>query len=228
MTDDESDRLRRALHTYAPSRGPHPHLAARARSQAHGMRRRRRAGYGAAAVVVAAAVAAIPLTRGLGAATDDTPRPAATTPSPIANCPVTQAVPRGQVPKTLRDLTGDWVGAGDLWVQPPTGAVSPGSTRLKYYTFTLDEKGRMSDADGPPSLSARRLDGPGTATGDPQQPDSYASATGPHNSVIHFWPTTITLPSPGCWELTATLQSTRVRFVVHVDPARSASPHGSS
>lgn len=225
MTDHETNELRRILQGCDPSRPPDPGLAHRARSQAVRMQRHRRAAYGAAGVVVAAAAAAVPLTANLGSSPDGIPKPAASTPPGITNCPVTQTVPRLRVPAALRGLHGEWVGAKNLWIQRPNKPVSPGSTGLKFATFTLDERGHMSDAAGAPTLTAQRLDGHGRATG---TTPSYSSAAGPGNSTIYFWPTTIQLPSPGCWALTTTVQHTRVRFIMQVGPATHSTAPGTS
>jgi hypothetical protein len=128
---------------------------------------------------------------------------------------VTQPVPREQVPAALRAVGGSWAGAKNLWAQPPDGVVVGEPTRLKHGAFTLDKRGRMTAALGPPVLTAQRLDGDGTAHGDRLDDSNYASASG-ENGRVDFWPSTITLPTPGCWELTQKLGGTTIRFVVLV------------
>lgn len=207
MSDHEAGRLHRLLHDCAPQAPVHGDTATRARARAHRMRRNRRAGV---ASVLTAALVAVGVPVGLHLAPQDSARQVAG-PGPVTNCHVTQPLPRAKVPTTLRGLGDRWVGADDLWIELPAGAVSAGSTRLKYGTFTLDDRGRLSDAEGAPTLTAQRLDGTGSAKGDPP---SYSSAAGPRDQTIHFWPTTITLPRSGCWQLTAKLKDTAVSFVV--------------
>lgn len=216
MTDHETERLSRLLHECPPDLPPRHDQALLARARAERMRRNRRAGY-AAILAVAVVAVGVPVGLHLGSGADENPQ-TATAPTPITDCPVTQPVPRQQVPESLRGLGERWVGAEDLWIDLPGGAVSAGPTDLKFATYTLDEQGRMSDLHGPPTLTARRLDGPGSAAGDRQSQSSYATATGPNGRVMHFWPTTITVPTPGCWAFTETLGDTTVRFVVPIDP----------
>lgn len=212
MTDPEADRLRRLMHEGPPEMPEVPGLAARARRRASRLRRARRATYAGVVAVVLAAVG-VPLGFGLSGPAR-TPTPAHQ--GPPAVCPVTRPMAQQVVPATLRSLGSRWYGAGKVWVSLPPSDASQTSTGLKYGVFTLDSHGRMSDAAGPPGLTARRLDGRGKAKGDRLAPDNYASAAGPHGRTVHFWPTTINLPSAGCWQLTEELGNTTVRFVLRI------------
>ena len=218
MNDREAELLSRLLHECAPLAPVHGDTASRARARARLIRRNRRAGL---AGVLAVSLVAVGVPVALHLAPEDGPDSRVAGPGPITNCPVTEPVPDSQVPAGLRDLGDRWVGADDLWIEPPPGAASPGTTRLKYGTFTLDKQGRMSDAGGTPTLTAHRLDGEGTAQGDEPH---YSSASGPRDQVIHFWPTTITLPQAGCWQLTARLKDTTVAFVVDVGREQPRTP----
>ncbi|MGH3411947.1 MAG: hypothetical protein ACRDPH_02570 [Marmoricola sp.] len=218
---DELDRLRRLLHDGTPSAPPDPARAVRARLQARRLRRTRRATY---AGVVVAVLLAVGIPTGLRIAPGPGRPPAPAHPGPAAGCPVTHPLPPDRVPRTLRGL-GHWYGAGRLWVDlSGLSAATPG--RLKFGTFTLDARGRMSDAAGPPSLRATRLDGTDATPGDRLTSSNYASANGPHGRIVRFWPTTITLPGPGCWALTETLHGATVRFVVRVRGGQQACEPG--
>lgn len=117
------------------------------------------------------------------------------------------------LPRALRapELTGErWFGAHNLWVAAPP---VENSTRVKFGSVTLDDRGRFSDAAGPPTVVAERVDGSGSAEGGF---GGYASADVGAESLFHFWPTGIDFPSAGCWLITETFQDTTLRFLMRV------------
>jgi hypothetical protein len=69
----------------------------------------------------------------------------------------------------------------------------------------------MTDRKGAPKVSAERLDGSGPVRG---STGGFASA----NGTMHWWPTVVEFPDPGCWMVTESLGSTTVSFVLRVPP----------
>ncbi|MEK8146253.1 hypothetical protein NKH18_48500 [Streptomyces sp. M10(2022)] len=114
------------------------------------------------------------------------------------------------------DKKQQWHGAADLWVRIPTlgsTARSAEGYRAKYVSVTLDEQGKVTDRKGPPTVSAERVDGSGTARG---STGGYASAEKDNGRRIRWWPTTIDFPDGGCWLVTEVLGSTTVRVLLRV------------
>ncbi|PRX44925.1 hypothetical protein B0I33_11023 [Prauserella shujinwangii] len=79
---------------------------------------------------------------------------------------------------------------------------------MKYPWVTL-RNGAFTSAYGPPSVRARRLDGPGEAEG---THGGFATDTG----GLRFWPSGIEFPARGCWLVTGRLRGTVVRFVLEL------------
>jgi hypothetical protein len=84
-----------------------------------------------------------------------------------------------------------------------------GGLRIKYASVTLDARGRVTDAKGPPRVSAERADGSRTVRG-----GTGGFATAPDG--VSWWPTVVTFGGSGCWTVTETLGPTTVRFTVNV------------
>lgn len=106
-----------------------------------------------------------------------------------------------------------WFGAQNLWVDPPPVSNVENSTRVKFGSVTLDDHGRLSDAAGPPTVVAERVDGSGSVEG---SVGGYASVDVGAESLFFFWPTVIDFPSAGCWLITETFQDTTLRFLMRV------------
>ena len=133
-----------------------------------------------------------------------------------ATCPAPSPVPSARVPRILVTHVGgdDWYGSGPLWTQGIGAGMirQEHGFRLKYGSFTLDDQGAMSDRPGRPRLTVRQVDGPGTGR---SSVGGYADATGRGNAPISFWPTVLTLPHSGCWQITESLPGTALRFQIH-------------
>ncbi|HEY3685153.1 MAG TPA: hypothetical protein VGL93_19135 [Streptosporangiaceae bacterium] len=150
-----------------------------------------------------------------GPSADGTRRsPPATTAD--AACPAPAPVQPSTVPRTLVTGAGGdgWYGSGPLWTQ----GIGAGMTRagagyrLKYGSFTLDDRGTMSPHAGRPRLAVHRVDAPGTGHASVR---AYGNATGNGDKPISFWPTVIALPHSGCWQITESLHHTTLHFHVH-------------
>jgi hypothetical protein len=135
-------------------------------------------------------------------------------PPSAASCPVTVPVDAAAVPPVVARAGGDWYGKDDLWVSlwfaqpdPSIFARHDGFYGLKYGSVTLDD-GRFTSRFGPPTVRARRLDGPGTA--------KVGFGGYGYTSSLRFWPTGIEFSEPGCWLVTSSFRRTIVRFVVRV------------
>lgn len=126
-----------------------------------------------------------------------------------AGCPVTSPMPPDRYPRALlEEGTTTWYGQGRLWVDL-AGLVDAGqvgdAVRADHAWWTLDASGEATLADGPPSVRATRLDGPGRVA---------ATVSGRSDDRSASWPTRLTLPGPGCWLVTGELDGTAVRAVV--------------
>ncbi|MCX4834244.1 hypothetical protein OG785_04605 [Streptomyces sp. NBC_00006] len=108
-----------------------------------------------------------------------------------------------------------WYGADDLWVAKPDllnhADERDERYRTKYPSITLDAQGHVTAQKGAPHVDVARLDQPGSARG---STGGFATTNGDRQ----WWPTVISFPGPGCWKVTETLGSTKVRFTMHIAP----------
>jgi hypothetical protein len=98
---------------------------------------------------------------------------------------------------------GTWYGDDRIWLGLPEG----GAIRANQLPFSLKIPVWQTSA-GPVAISGRRLDGPGSATGAVPEPL--------HGSG--FQPSSVIFPTPGCWEVTYSVDGQPLRFVVRIDP----------
>jgi hypothetical protein len=186
--------------------------AARAAVRARVRRARRRTGMAAvtgalvAALAVAGAVDALAARPGGGRAAD----------RPGACARVPDAVPRAEVPPDVTRWAGDRrvIGEGSLWTARSLTRATPvhdgAGWRVKIGWYVRPPGPDAS----PPSLAARRLDGPGRATGE------VGAATDAHGT---WFASTITFPRTGCWQVTARHGDDVIRFRRSVgSPTRGA------
>ena len=96
-------------------------------------------------------------------------------------------------------LTTSWWSDGVIWAGvPPPGA--------RWSAYSDGQKvGWWRSIDGKLKISGRRLDGPSAALQATIMP-GYAESG--------FQSTHITIPTPGCWEITAQVRDHTFRFVV--------------
>lgn len=147
-----------------------------------------------------------------------TPTPASDTAQSKGPCSIASPDP-ADVPDVLRAMgsNGEWCGVKSLWVRTPAASeissAGKGAYRVKFASVTLNEQGEMSKHNGPPQVTAVRVDGSATARG---STGGYATASGDGGREIRWWPTTITFPSEGHWEVKEVLATTTVRFTLHV------------
>lgn len=142
-------------------------------------------------------------------------------PEPPAYCAVTVAQPPYFVPPEPWPATpptvvlihaGHWYGTEELWTSiPATGATlyAPGD-KLFYWSRHFMT---ASDDFGQPELSvtARRLDGDAPTVTAPPANNGGRADTGT------FMVTGLTLPTPGCWEITAEYRGATLSYVVWVE-----------
>ena len=98
---------------------------------------------------------------------------------------------------------GTWYGDDRIWLGLPEG----GAIRANQLPFSLKIPSWQTAA-GPVAITGRRLDGPGSATGTVPEPI--------HGSG--FQPSSVVFPTPGCWEVTYSVDSQPLRFIVRIDP----------
>ena len=141
---------------------------------------------------------------------------AAPTPTSVA-CRVTRPTTEG-IPTGVRQThDGAVFGQGTLWVGAwwSDKAVLEQARQhggIKYPSFTIQDD-VVTDELGPPQVSAKRLDGEGESSGDT---GGYATAEDDSGKPLHWWPTGIRFSSPGCWQVTETVGSTSITYVVDV------------
>ncbi|WP_338747871.1 hypothetical protein [Janibacter alittae] len=103
-----------------------------------------------------------------------------------------------------------WVGA--WWTDKPALKQAREIGGMKYPSFTIRE-GNVTDELGPPRVQAERVDGKGEASG---STGGYAKAVDDAGKTFHWWPTAISFPSPGCWQVTETVGRTSITYVVWI------------
>ena len=186
---------------------------------------------GTVRVRVATAMVALTVVAGCsahhgGPPSDGTPRGSPATTADAA-CPAPSPVASATVPHALtaRVGGGGWYGSGHLWTRGINVGVGRAGNgyRLKFGSFTLDDRGEMSGRMGRPRLTVHRVDGQGTGHG---SVGGYASAAGRGGASISFWPTVVSLPRSGCWRITESLRRTKLRFYVHVPPPSAGTGSG--
>jgi hypothetical protein len=132
-------------------------------------------------------------------------------------------VSAAEVPPLVARVNGkqDDYGAHDLWVNTEWtrqwrvgGIPNHGRYWVKWGTLTL-RHGRTTNRGGPPVVTARRLDGPGTAAASIGR-DSYSFVSTSGGISYGFWPTAINFPHTGCWRVTETHGGETVRFTMRV------------
>lgn len=149
-----------------------------------------------------------------------------TTPTPLPQlppdtCPITQPqdpifVPPEPYPEQA-PYGNFWYGGNDLWTSlQPNG---------RWYALPHDEKGYgqkvffwregfdMTKENQPQiTISGRRLDG------DAPTFEETGGTNGYHGDMGQFMLTGVTIPTAGCWELTARYNEAQLSFVVWVVP----------
>jgi hypothetical protein len=207
------DDLRDELATLA---GPVPRASAAARAAVGARvaraRRRRNLMAGGSSMLAAALVVAI-VAAGLsgsnGSVKVETTAPSTTTVASDSRCALgVRTVPASEVPSVVAAWADGAavVGGHALWTARASiasGPIHDGSIyRLKIGWYAIPF--------GLPTITARRLDGPGRATGDANE------AINEHGKWVA---SAIELPAAGCWEITARYRGSRIvfsRLVGHV------------
>jgi hypothetical protein len=133
-------------------------------------------------------------------------------------CSPPRAVPTAQVPPQVRGFTsGGAIGKGALWGRlgnlppqsPPTYERKTGTYRSKFPWYLIP-----SPAGALPTVTGKRLDGPGTFTF-----EGHAVEGAPLGGVAV---SAFTYSAAGCWKVTARYRESRVTFRVRVDRAESS------
>jgi hypothetical protein len=190
MNDDE---LYQALDALA---GPPPAADTTARAAVTGRvrRARRRIGAVTTATVLVAAVGTAGIAQ--SAASDGSGGEMVT--SRAARCTsIPRAVPRAEVPAEVKAWVGRGaaVGDGDLWTARRVLRGGSGASDGVFFRFKFGWLVLPTATSTPPTLTARRVGGPGRATGE--------VGTG-FDQNGRFFPSTIELTGRGtCWEITA-------------------------
>jgi hypothetical protein len=200
--EDLRDQLEQAA-------GPVPRATSAARAAVgervrRARRRRNLMGGGASVLAAALVLAIIAVGVGLNGNNDDV-RVGTTSPSPTTATANPQcrfgakAVPRNQVPAVVSAWNDGRavIGGGALWTaRRQNNPIHDGSIyRLKIGWYAIPF--------GLPTITARRLDGPGRATGDANE------AINEHGKWVA---SAIELPSAGCWEITARYRHSPITF----------------
>ncbi|WP_216210902.1 hypothetical protein [Amycolatopsis aidingensis] len=134
------------------------------------------------------------------------------------DCAVTMPERPDSMPSILRQSTREapWHGRDGLWVHAwwlddsRTQRAEDANHVVKYPTVTTED-GRLTEADGPPTVRARRLDGSGSVRA---ETGGYARAA--QTTPSEWWPTVFRSLAAGCWEVTTSWRDATVRYVAEV------------
>lgn len=131
------------------------------------------------------------------------------------DCPVTSPAARRDVPSNVLDgAESTWFGGGPLWVDlgnfTTPASRDDGGLRIKHAWWTGDGSGQPESRQGPPTVSARPIDGGPIVQA---MTGGYAT-TGSDGQTFSWWPVVLDLPSAGCWEITGDWQGHTVVAVV--------------
>jgi hypothetical protein len=168
------------------------------------------------AAAPAAASAPPPAAESRSAAAAPTPSPSA-----AATCAVTRPRPVFKAPKPFpvrppAYYQSDWYGSSDLWTmldhQGEVWQHLPTSpSGLTQKTFWWSQDWVAADEPEPAiTVTGRRLDGPGTFSFGPG-----TNATADFGTAMLVG---IDIPTPGCWEITASYRTATLSFVASVRP----------
>jgi hypothetical protein len=144
--------------------------------------------------------------------------PAATSPgSPAITaeaCDVTRPNPSFAAPSPYPSSPPDgrsaWFGTPQLWTMlDPAGQVWDGGMQ-KTFWWSSDWPGQRLQPEPPITVVATRLDGPGTARGEPGT-NAAADDLGGQAMLVG-----IDIPASGCWQLTAQYRSAVLSYVVWI------------
>ena len=152
--------------------------------------------------------------------------PARPTRSYPSSCPVTQRPAKPFVPPSTYPvrLSEDsfWLGSEKLWtnIREPMIWVSqspltnPGALTAKVFWYRVGYDWRSEPV---PNLkvTGKRLDGPAAPL--VFRPTNAILGSHPYDAAML---TGVTIPTPGCWEITADYQGDTLAFVVWVEPQR--------
>lgn len=154
------------------------------------------------------------------------PSSATTSAVPLAQvCPVTPPT-RDHVPVSIGPQWADPVfGRGNLWVgawwkipqsleqaRSKSGGDSAYPYSEKYPTWMVDG-GEVTNAGGAPRVSVKSLDGQGHGRSDI---GGYASASLDDGTSVHWWPTVVSFPATGCWQVIETVGEDSIVYVVKI------------
>jgi hypothetical protein len=132
---------------------------------------------------------------------------------PVSCAPGIDAVPKARVPRDVADWAGGApvVGHGALWTIRSAIAVAPDHQAAGWLLkFPWDTR-----PFGLPTISGRRLDGPGAFHAD-AHPATDSRGTWVVSSLI--------FSGPGCWEVTGRYRASTMRFRIHVIDETRAAP----
>jgi hypothetical protein len=139
------------------------------------------------------------------------PTPSAEPTVPVGSCPVTlpAPVPATQPWRSQLFGSGNAFGNGSLWVGglPDGGVLHPQPTEVGPGGEVSRKFGWWRAVPGELTITARRLDTAAPIVrGD--VPQGYGNQG--------FQSSGVTFPTPGCWEVTGSLETTQLTFVVLV------------
>ncbi len=141
-------------------------------------------------------------------------------PLPIKNldaCPVTTPAQQASYLPTITDYEGRfWYGTPALWTNLPTdgiwhGLPQNGDGYVQKAVFWREGYSASEEPNPDLIVSGRRVDGS-------SERFSYSDATHGWDETGNFMLQGITIPTEGCWEITAKYQDSLLTYVVEVIP----------
>ncbi len=129
---------------------------------------------------------------------------------PVTLPPETPFVPPTPWPAVPPDPGRYWFGDSDLWTALPLdGQWAQLARGEKFWWWSANFDVQQDDTPDL-LLTARRLDG------DAPPFQSFPATNGYHDSINWAMLAGVTLPTPGCWEITGHYQGTQQTIVVNV------------
>ena len=135
----------------------------------------------------------------------------------LANCPVTTQSQQTFTPPTEINYEGRfWYGTPDLWTNLPVNGIwqelpKDDDGYVQKVVFWREGFVAIDEPHPDLALSGRRLDASATTF-------SFSDATHGWDETGDFMLLGISIPTEGCWEITAEYKETHLTYVVEVTP----------
>lgn len=140
-------------------------------------------------------------------------------------CPITPPTSSTVPASVAKQVTDGVFGHGNLWLRAwwdnPQSLEQVRSKDLgdskypyqeKYPTWTLKD-GTVTDTAGAPRVTVKAVNGHGRGTG---TTGGYASAGLDDGTTANWWPTGVSFPTVGCWQVTESVSNETISYIVQI------------